>query len=141
MYGLASLRVGYGVSSLDNISKLKMYKQPFNTNNFAQKAALLALKDHKFIRQSKENNDIAMNKLIDLFNTLSIDYLGTYCNFITFKVGKESKLLFEYLLKKGVIVRPLTNYMLKDYLRVSLGTPQDINIFIKCIKLFYSDKI
>jgi histidinol-phosphate aminotransferase len=141
MYGLASLRVGYGVSSLDNISKLKMYKQPFNTNNFAQKAALLALKDHKFIRQSKENNDIAMNKLIDLFNTLSIDYLGTYCNFITFKVGKESKLLFEYLLKKGVIVRPLTNYLLKDYLRVSLGTPQDNNIFIKYIKLFYSDKI
>ena len=141
MYGLASLRVGYGVSSLDNISKLKMYKQPFNTNNFAQKAALLALKDHKFIRHSKENNDIAMNKLIDLFNTLSIDYLGTYCNFITFKVGKESKLLFEYLLKKGVIVRPLTNYLLKDYLRVSLGTPQDNNIFIKYIKMFYSDKI
>jgi histidinol-phosphate aminotransferase len=141
MYGLASLRVGYGVSSLENISKLKMYKQPFNTNNFAQNAALLALKDHKFILQSKENNNNAMNKLIDLFNKLSIDYLGTYCNFITFKVGKESKLLFEYLLKKGVIVRPLTNYMLKDYLRVSLGTPQDNNIFIKYIKLFYSDKI
>ena len=141
IYGLASLRMGYGVSSLDNISKLKMHKQPFNTNSFAQNAALLALKDHKFIHQSKNNNDIAMNKLIDLFNTLSIDYLGTYCNFITFKVGKESKLLFEYLLKKGVIVRPLTNYMLKDYLRVSLGTPHDNNIFIKYIKLFYSDKI
>jgi histidinol-phosphate aminotransferase len=141
MYGLASLRAGYGVSSPDNINKLKIYKQPFNTNNFAQKAALLALKDHKFRQQSKENNDIAMNKLIDLFNKLSIDYLGTYCNFITFKAGKESKLLFEYLLKNGVIVRPLTNYMLKDYLRVSLGTPQDNNVFIKHIKLFYSDKI
>jgi histidinol-phosphate aminotransferase len=141
IYGLASLRVGYGVSSPNNISKLKMYKQPFNTNSFAQNAALLALKDYRFIRQSKKNNDIAMNKLIDLFNTLSIDYLGTYCNFITFKAGKESKLLFEYLIKKGVIVRPLTNYMLKDYLRVSLGTPQDNNIFIKYIKLFYSDKI
>ena len=141
IYGLASLRVGYGISSQDNISKLKMYKQPFNTNSFAQNAALLALKDYKFIRQSKKNNDIAMNKLIDLFNTLSIDYLGTYCNFITFKAGKESKQLFEYLIKKGVIVRPLTNYMLRDYLRVSLGTPQDNNIFIKYIKLFYSDKI
>tara|TARA_B100001063_G_scaffold219632_1_gene223914 strand:- start:2124 stop:3227 length:1104 start_codon:yes stop_codon:yes gene_type:complete len=141
MYGLASLRVGYGISSPDNITKLRMYKQPFNTNIFAQKAALLALKDSNFTRQSKENNDIAMKKLINLFNTLSISYLGTYCNFITFKVGKKSKSLFEYLLKNGVIVRPLNNYMLKDYLRVSLGTPQDNNVFIKYMKLFYSEKI
>ena len=139
IYGLASLRVGYGVSSHDNINKLNNYKQPFNTNLFAQKAALLALKDSKFICLSKENNDIAMSKLVDLFDKLSINYLGTYCNFITFRVGKESKTLFEYLLKKGVIVRPLTNYGLADYLRVSLGTPHDNNIFIKQMKSFYSD--
>ena len=63
IYGLASLRVGYGISSQDNISKLRNYKQPFNSNLFAQKAALLALKDFKFTRESKENNDIARIKL------------------------------------------------------------------------------
>ena len=141
IYGLASLRVGYGISSQDNISILKNYKQPFNSNLFAQKAALLALKDFTFTRESKENNDIARIKLTELFNRLSIDYLGTYCNFITFRAGKRSKQLFEYLLKKGVIVRPLANYGLTDYLRVSLGTPHDNNIFIKHMKLFYSDKI
>ena len=141
IYGLASLRVGYGISSRDNISILKNYKQPFNSNLFAQKAALLALKDFKFTRVSKENNDIARIKLTELFNRLSIDYLGTYCNFITFRAGKRSKQLFQYLLKNGVIVRPLTNYGLTDYLRVSLGTPHDNNIFIKHMKLFYSDKI
>ena len=141
IYGLASLRVGYGISSQENISKLKNYKQPFNSNLFAQKAALLALRDFAFTRESKENNDIARIKLIDLFNSLSINYLGTYCNFITFRAGKQSKQLFEYLLKKGVIIRPLTNYGLTDYLRVSLGTPHDNNIFIKHMKLFYSDKI
>ena len=141
IYGLASLRVGYGISSQDNISILKNYKQPFNSNLFAQKAALLALKDFTFTRESKENNDIARIKLIDLFNELSIDYLGTYCNFITFRAGKQSKKLFEYLLKKGIIVRPLANYGLTDYLRVSLGTPRDNNVFIKHMKLFYSDKI
>ena len=141
IYGLASLRVGYGISSRDNISILKNYKQPFNSNLFAQKAALLALKDFKFTRVSKENNDIARIKLTKLFNSLSIDYLGTYCNFITFRAGKRSKQLFQYLLKNGVIVRPLTNYGLTDYLRVSLGTPHDNNIFIKHMKLFYSDKI
>ena len=141
IYGLASLRVGYGISSQDNISKLKNYKQPFNSNLFAQKAALLALKDFSFTRESKENNDIARIKLTDLFNELSIDYLGTYCNFITFRAGKQSKKLFEYLLKKGIIVRPLANYGLTDYLRVSLGTPRDNNVFIKHMKFFYSDKI
>jgi histidinol-phosphate aminotransferase len=141
IYGLASLRVGYGISSQENISKLKNYKQPFNSNLFAQKAALLALNDFTFTRESKKNNDIARVKLTDLFNRLSINYLGTYCNFITFRVGKNSKQLFEYLLKKGVIVRPLANYGLTDYLRVSLGTPRDNNIFIKYMKLFYSDKI
>ena len=141
IYGLASLRVGYGISSRDNISILKNYKQPFNSNLFAQKAALLALKDFKFTRVSKENNDIARIKLTELFNSLSINYLGTYCNFITFRAGKRSKQLFQYLLKNGVIVRPLTNYGLTDYLRVSLGTPHDNNIFIKHMKLFYSDKI
>jgi len=141
IYGLASLRVGYGISSKDNISKLKNYKQPFNSNLFAQKAALLALKDFSFTRESKENNDIARIKLTDLFNELSIDYLGTYCNFITFRAGKQSKKLFEYLLKKGIIVRPLANYGLTDYLRVSLGTQRDNNVFIKHMKFFYSDKI
>ncbi len=141
IYGLASLRVGYGISSRENIYNLKNYKQPFNSNLFAQKAALLALKDSNFTQQSKENNDVAMNKLTHLFNILSIDYLGTYCNFITFRVGEKSKSLFEYLLKNGVIVRPLSNYGLSDYLRVSIGTPHDNNIFIKHMKLFYSDKI
>ena len=141
IYGLASLRVGYGISSQNNINKLKNFKQPFNTNIFAQNAALLALKSKTFLKQSKDNNNSAMNKFINLFHTLSIDYLGTYCNFITFKVGKESKSLFEYLLKKGVIVRPLVNYKLADYLRVSLGTPHDNNIFIRHIKAFYNEKI
>ena len=141
IYGLASLRVGYGVSSGENISVLKNYKQPFNSNLFAQKAALLALKDFTFMRASKENNDFAMTKLTDLLNMLSIDYLGTCCNFITFRAGKQSKQLFEYLLKKGIIVRPLANYGLADYLRVSLGTPRDNNIFIKYMKLYYSDKV
>ena len=141
IYGLASLRVGYGISSGENISVLKNYKQPFNSNLFAQKAALLALKDFTFMRASKENNDFAMTKLTDLLNMLSIDYLGTCCNFITFRAGKQSKQLFEYLLKKGIIVRPLANYGLADYLRVSLGTPRDNNIFIKYMKLYYSDKI
>ena len=141
IYGLASLRVGYGISSPENIEMLKLFKQPFNTNMFAQKAALLALKDKKFIKLSKDNNFLAMKELTDVFNKLSITYLGTYCNFLTFKAGINSKGLFTYLLKQGIIIRPLTNYKLPDYLRVSLGKPKDNQKFIKHLKIFYREKI
>ena len=141
IYGLASLRIGYGISSEENIEKLRLYKQPFNTNLFAQKAAEIAINDHHFVNESKKNNDTALASLIQLFDELSIKYLGTYCNFITFEVGKNSKILFEYLLKKGIVVRPLVNYKLSKYLRVSLGTSREMNAFKKQLKLFYSDKV
>ena len=141
IYGLASLRIGYGISSEKNIEKLRLYKQPFNTNLFAQKAAEIAISDHHFVNESKKNNDIALVGLIKLFDELSIRYLGTYCNFITFEVGKNAKLLFEFLLKKGIVVRPLVNYKLSKYLRVSLGTTKEMNAFKKQLKSFYNAKV
>ena len=74
-----------------------------------------------------------------VFQDLSIRYLGTFCNFITFEAGSKSVELFEYLLKNGVIVRPLVNYKLEKYLRVTLGTKREMNIFIKTLKSFYNN--
>ena len=141
IYGLASLRVGYGISNRENIDKIKLYKQPFNTNSFAQKVTSLALNDKNFIKKSKNNNDISMKELLQTLDSLSISYLGTRCNFLTFKVGKKANDLFLYLLKHGIIVRPLNNYKLNDYLRVSIGKPNDNKKFIKYLKLFYSEEI
>jgi histidinol-phosphate aminotransferase len=141
IYGLASLRIGYGISNRENIEKLNLYKQPFSTNYFAQKAASIALKDLNFINKSKENNTHALQQLKRVFNELSIDHLGTYCNFITFRAGTQCSLLFDYLLTNGVIVRPLINYKLPDYLRVSLGSPSDNEVFIKYLKGFFNANI
>ena len=141
IYGLASLRMGYGISYEKNIEKLKLYKQPFNTNLFAQKAAEIAINDHHFISDSKKNNDNALADLVKLFDELSIRYLGTYCNFITFEVGEDSEKLFEHLLKKGIVVRPLINYKLSKYLRVSLGTRKEMNAFKKELKYYYNAKV
>ena len=141
IYGLASLRIGYGISCKENIEKIKFFKQPFNTNMFAQKAALLALRDKQFITKSKENNSSSMRQFTETFKKLSITYLGTNCNFLTFKAGTSSKKLFTYLLKQGIIVRPLVNYKLPDYLRVSIGKVKDNNKFIKHLKIFYSEKV
>ncbi len=139
IYGLASMRIGYGISSENNIDKLKLYKQPFNTNLFAQKAAEIAIRDHKFVAESKKNNTLVLDKVLKVFQDLSIRYLGTFCNFITFEAGSKSTKLFEYLLKNGVVVRPLVNYKLEKYLRVTLGTKREMNIFLKTLKSFYSN--
>ena len=139
IYGLASMRIGYGISSEKNIDKLKLYKQPFNTNLFAQKAAEIAIRDHKFVTESKKNNTIVLEMVIKVFQDLSIRHLGTFCNFITFEAGSKSAELFEYLLKNGIIVRPLVNYKLEKYLRVTLGTKREINIFLKTLKSFYNN--
>ena len=140
IYGLASLRLGYGVSNSKMIDRIKLYKQPFNTNLFAQKAAELALHDTKFVEDSKKNNQNELSKLTNLFNKLDINYLGVYCNFLTFDVGTRSNVLFKYLLKRGIILRPLTNYQLPKYLRVSLGAPSDMKKFSSAIKNFYNEK-
>jgi len=73
------------------------------------------------------------------FHDLSIRYLGTFCNFITFEAGSRSSELFKYLLKNGVVVRPLANYKLEKYLRVTLGTKREMNIFLKTLKSFYNN--
>ena len=140
IYGLASLRIGYGISSQKNINKLRLYKQPFNTNLFAQKAAEIAIKDQAFVNKSKKNNDVVLKSLINLFNDLSIKYLGTYCNFVTFEAGSKANKLFDFLLKKGIVVRPLKNYKLAKYLRVSIGTSNEMKQFIKSLKQFYNGK-
>ena len=141
IYGLAALRVGYGISNQELIASLNLFKQPFNTNLFAQKAAELAMSDDKFIENSKLNNSVMLNKLVKTFKELSINYLGTSCNFLTFEVNRSSDALFKHLLKNGIIVRPLINYKLSKYLRVSLGTPSDMHRFIKSLRSYYNEKI
>ena len=140
IFGLASLRIGYGISNQKNIEKLMLYKQPFNTNLFAQKCAEIAIKDKKFIKMSKTNNSNVATQITSLFDKLSINYLGTYCNFITFKVGRNSKKLFNYMLKKGIVLRPLDNYKLPNYLRVSIGTQNDMKKFSKVLVSFYHEE-
>ena len=140
IFGLASLRIGYGISNQKNIEKLMLYKQPFNTNLFAQKCAEIAIKDKKFIKISKSNNSDVATQITNIFKKLSITYLGTYCNFITFEVGKNSKKLFNYMLKKGIVLRPLDNYKLPNYLRVSIGTHNDMKKFSEALVSFYHEE-
>jgi len=140
IYGLAGLRIGYGISHPDLISCLNKIKVPFNTNSLAQAAALAALDDEEHLRRSIANNQEGLNYLYGELKRLGIEYLPTQANFFLVKIGENALNVYESLLKEGVIVRALVGYGLQNYLRVSVGLPSENEKFIKALKKVISHR-
>ncbi len=135
IYALAGARIGYGLASESIIKKLNNMRQPFNVNYIAQAMATMSLKDTSFVNRSLMDNDKGLDYLRKEFDSLKISYLDTYTNFITINLGKHANLIYKKLLMNGVILRPLDNYGLKNYLRVTIGTPKENSLFISKLKL------
>jgi len=132
-HGLAGLRVGYGVTHKSLAEYMNRIRQPFNVNQIAQLAAIESLADDDFIKRSKKINDAGMKQLITGFEKLNIIYIPSYGNFISFKLRDEqaSMMYYHHLLKNGVIVRPVANYKMPSYLRVSIGLKDENKIFLE----------
>ena len=122
-YGLAGLRVGYALAQIDVAGMLNRVRQPFNVNSLALTAAAAALNDADFIAESKRVNDAGMAQLIQGFQHMRLDFIPSYGNFVCVKVGAANR-VFQELLQRGVIVRPVGNYGMPEYLRVSIGLPE-----------------
>lgn len=120
-YGLAGLRVGYGLAHPDVIQLFNRVRQPFNVNQLAQVAAAAALNDDEFIQASFDVNTRGMTQLTDAFKKMSLEFIPSFGNFVCVKVGDAGP-IFQRLLKQGVIVRPVTSYGMPEYLRISIGT-------------------
>ncbi|MCX8085062.1 MAG: histidinol-phosphate transaminase [Calditerrivibrio sp.] len=131
-YGLAGFRIGYAFGHPDCIDMLNRVRQPFNVNMVAQIAAIAALEDKDFVRNSIKVNREGKAYLYKQFKEMGLDFIETQANFILVNVG-DGKDVFEKLLKEGVIVRFLGPF-LKEYVRVSIGTPQENEIFINKLK-------
>ena len=129
-YGLAGLRIGYGVAKKEIIQILEKVRQPFNTNYLAQLSAVEALKDQDFVRFSVEQNEKGKELFYEEFERRKIFYLPTYGNFIMFRV-EDSRRVYEELLKRGVIVRPAFGF--EDFLRVSIGREEENISFFKAL--------
>ena len=131
-YGLAGLRIGYGVGTSNLIELMNRVRQPFNVNNVAQLAAIASLKDNAFIEESRILNNQGMKQIVDAFNNLGLQFIPSYGNFVSFKLQDEktTMLYYQHLLKNGVIVRPISNYDLPEFLRVSVGLEKENEIFI-----------
>ena len=138
VHALAGIRIGYGLGSDKIISNLDKIRQPFNVNYVAQAMAVESLKDKKYIKSSLISNNDGMLYLKKELDKLDIKYLDSYTNFLTIYLGKNANDVFEKLLENGVILRPLDNYNLKSYLRVTIGTRQENISFIKSLKKIMS---
>ncbi|MDQ7056507.1 MAG: aminotransferase class I/II-fold pyridoxal phosphate-dependent enzyme [Persephonella sp.] len=137
-YGLAGLRIGYGVARGEIIQILEKVRQPFNTNTLAQIAALEALKDQQFVQFSVDENEKGKQFFYEEFERRNIRFVPTYGNFIMFYVQNRED-VYQKLLHQGVIVRPAFGF--KDYLRVSIGTEEEnIRFFEALDRIGYSCK-
>lgn len=119
-YGLAGLRVGFGLMSEGIADILNRVRQPFNVNSIAQSAAVASLADDDFVDRSRALNKAGMLQITQGLDALGLSYIPSFANFVSFKVANAAE-VNQQLLKNGVIVRPIANYEMPDYLRVSIG--------------------
>jgi histidinol-phosphate aminotransferase len=131
-YGLAGLRVGYAVARREVADLLNRLRQPFNVNSLALAAATAALDDLDFLAEAKRVNDAGMAQLIEGFARLGLAWIPSHGNFVCVKVGEAAR-VFQELLRRGVIVRPVANYGLAEYLRVSIGLPEQNARFLSAL--------
>lgn len=136
-YGLAGLRIGYGIAQNNLTDLLNRIRQPFNVNSLAQAAAIAALGDQEFLKKCYDLNQAGYIQLTQAFDQMGLKYIPSSGNFVLVKVGDQAdsgpKVNLE-LLKAGVIVRPVGNYGLPEWLRISIGLPEENEVFIKALK-------
>jgi len=138
VYGLAGLRVGFGLMHPDVAELLNRVRQPFNVNSLALAAALAALEDRKFVAKSTKMNRSGLAKLERALKTLGLETIPSCANFVTFRVSR-ARTVYEKLLRQGVIVRPLAGYDMPDHLRVTVGTPKENEKFLKALRTALDD--
>jgi histidinol-phosphate aminotransferase len=136
-YGLAGLRIGFGIAQPALTDLLNRIRQPFNVNSLAQVAAIAALNDTAFLRKSAKVNADGYRQLTQAFDAMDLEYVPSYGNFVLVRVGTDDGAGARVnlaLLKQGIIVRPVGNYGLPQWLRVSIGLPEENTAFIQALQ-------
>lgn len=129
VYGLAGVRAGYALTNLGLAEVLNKVRYPFAVSSLAVAGATAALRDQDFVAKSAELNRVERAKIISGIKALGLNTLPAYGNFVTFKCP-EALTVSRKLLEKGVIIRPLASYGMDDWLRVSVGLPDENDRFL-----------
>ncbi|MDH4235263.1 MAG: aminotransferase class I/II-fold pyridoxal phosphate-dependent enzyme, partial [Gallionella sp.] len=132
-YGLASLRVGYALGNPQVIDMMNRVRQPFNVNSVAQAAAVAALHDADFVRQTFELNRRGMAQITGELSKLGLKHIPSFGNFVSFEIANAMG-VYRRMLELGVIVRPIANYDMPGWLRVSIGLETENDKFLSALK-------
>lgn len=134
IYGLASMRIRYGVGHPDVIRTINQVREPFNTSRFAQTAALAALEDQAFVERCRMHNREGIIQLRSEFDNLGLRYFEPHSNFILVDVQRPSKIMFDELLKRGVIIRGGHALSFQTHIRVTVGRTEQNDKFLRALK-------
>jgi histidinol-phosphate aminotransferase len=134
IYGLASLRIGYGISAPKAADLMNRARQPFNVNSLALAAAQAALDDHEFVAESGRLNKSGMANVTAGLAAMGLPYIVSVGNFVSFDVGCSGLDAHQSLLREGVIVRPIAEYGLPQHLRVTIGLPEQNAWFLAALE-------
>jgi histidinol-phosphate aminotransferase len=140
VYGLAGLRIGYGIAPEKIISAVNRVREPFNVNLLAQKAALAALEDVEFVERSKAMNREEKERLYGALAKLNLRYIPSQANFIFIDAGLDCQVLFKKLLLKGVIVRTGDIFGYPTFIRLTVGRPAENAKFLRCLQEVLEEK-
>lgn len=141
MYGLAGLRVGYGVAKNEFIHAFDKVSPPFSVNRFGQIGAAAALEDKDHVRKTKKINEKGKDYLYRHFGEFNILYIPSETNFVTIDMKTDTKPIADELQKKGVIVRPLSMYGLPTFLRITIGTLEQNKRFMDAFAKIYKKDV
>ncbi|AIY04160.1 histidinol-phosphate aminotransferase [Planococcus sp. PAMC 21323] len=133
IYGIAGVRVGFGIAPESIIQSILKVKEPFNVNTLAQTAAVAAIGDTEHVETSQETNKAGRQQLYKAFDELELPYIESMANFVLVQIGEDGENLYKQLMAKGVIVRHGKIWGLPDYVRVSVGTGEENQFFIDAL--------
>ncbi len=139
IYGLAGLRVGYGVAAPELIDLMNRVRQPFNVSTLAQVAAAAALGDDEHVERTREANRRGAEYLKRECERLGLAWVPSWANFLLVQVGNGAQ-MYERLLRRGVIVRPMVFYGFPDHVRVTIGTAPENERFIAALEEVLADR-
>jgi histidinol-phosphate aminotransferase len=136
IYGLAGMRIGYGVADLELAGYLGRARIPFSVNRLAAAAALAALDDDEHVRRTRELNAKGIEYLEEELAALGLDVYPTDANFILVRAGADA---YEKLLLDGVIVRPMQSFGLDEHVRITIGTPEENERVVKALRKLWAE--
>ena len=134
IYGLAGLRIGYGIARKEVIDLLSKVRLPFNVNSLAQAAALASLSDEEQAKKTRKMNTLGKKFFYATFRDLSLYYVPTQTNFILINLKRNGKKICQELLRKGIIVREMSAWGMNNYMRVTIGREEENRSFVQALK-------